>query len=306
MSDLLPAIRALTAFRAPATLPPCDLDELAPVLVAHGLAPLASYQVEHTRLALGLPDRFRESLLGIYQGIVNDNVLRMVTLRNLLKDAAAVPVVLLDGAAAVDWLYPHLAWRPVSDLRLAVRGRDGAAFAEAVSAGLKLVRTGDEGRTAVFSDGQLEVTLQEGLWPGGPEDDALFTRAVPCPAFGPLAGRPAVEEAVLCTVGDLALAGLWAPLIRYLDLRELLTLGPDAASLKARAEAAGLTRALHGAMALTAHFFPEVSAAAAAASPEVSALERLALDPIVDAARDPARLRHLKGTAQAAKLVLAP
>ena len=55
MSDLLPAIRALTAFRAPATLPPCDLDELAPVLVAHGLAPLASYQVEHTRLGAGLP-----------------------------------------------------------------------------------------------------------------------------------------------------------------------------------------------------------------------------------------------------------
>ena len=109
----------------------------------------------------------------------------MVTLRNALKDAAAVPVVLLDGAAAVDWLYPHMAWRPVSDLRLAVRGGDGAAFAEAVSGGMKLARTGDEGRTAVFSDGQLELTLQEGLWPGGPEDEPLFARAVPLPGLRP-------------------------------------------------------------------------------------------------------------------------
>ena len=306
MSDLLPAIRALTAFQPPAELPPCDLDELAAVLVAHGLAPLASYQVEHTRLAVGLPDRFRESLLGIYQGIVNDNVLRLVTLRNALKDAPAVPVVLLEGSAYVDWLYPHLAWRPVSDLRLAVRGRDGAAFADAVAGGLKLIRTGDDGRTAVFSDGTIELTLQEGLWAGGAEDDALFARATPYPAFGPQAGRPALEEAILCTVGDLAQAGLWAPLIRYLDLRELLARTPDAAYLKARARAAGLTRALHGAAVLTAHFFPDVAAAAEAVKPEVSALERLALDPIVDAARDPARLRHLRGTEQAARLVLAP
>ena len=41
-----------------------------------------------------------------------------------------MPVVLLDGAAYVDWLYPHMAWRPVSDLRLAVRGADGRRFAD--------------------------------------------------------------------------------------------------------------------------------------------------------------------------------
>jgi len=306
VSDLLPAIRALTAFEAQAELPPCDLEALAPVLVAHGLAPLASYQVEHTRLGLGLPEGFRESLLGVYQGIVNDNVLRLVTLRNLLRDAAAIPAVVLDGAACVDWLYPHLAWRPVSDLRLAVRGRDGAAFAAAVAGGMKLTRTGDDGRTAVFSDGQLALTLQEGLWAGGPEDETLFLRAVPAPVFGPRVGRPSVEDAILCTVGDLAQAGLWAPLIRYLDLRELLKLGPDPAYLQARARTAGLTRALHGAAVLTAHYFPEVAAAAEAVRPEVGALERLALDPIVDAARDPSRLRHLKGTEQAARLVLAP
>jgi hypothetical protein len=107
-------------------------------------------------------------------------------------------------------------------------------------------------------------------------------------------------------VGDLALAGLWAPLIRYLDLRELLRLGVDAELVKRRAEAAGLARALHGAALLTAHFFPEVSALAEAVRPDLSAVERLALEPVVDAARDPARLRHLRGTEQAARLLVAP
>lgn len=306
MTDLLPALRAVTSFEPPAALPPCDLDALAQVLVAHGLAPLASYQVEHTRLGAGLPEGFRETLLGFYQGTVNDNVLRMVTLRNALKDARHVPVVVLDGAMAVDWLYPHMAWRPVSDLRLAVRGRDGAAFAAAVQRGLKLDRTGEGGRTAVFTDGHLELSLQEGLWAGGPEDERLFARARPYPALGPLVSRPAAEEALLCTVGDLAQAALWAPLIRYLDLRELLKLPLDAAGVRARASEAGLARALWGACALVAHFFPEVAASAASLQPELSAVERLALEPVLEGARDPARLRHLRGAEAAARLVVAP
>lgn len=306
MSDLLPAIRALAAFDPPAELPPCDLDALAQVLTAHGLAPLASYHVEHTRLAIGLPDAFREALLAVFQGTVNDNVLKLVTLRNVLKDAPDVPVVLLDGAAYVDWLYPHMAWRPVSDLRLAVRGADGKAFAAATAAGLRLERTEHDGRVAVFSDGHIELALQEGLWPGGKEDDALFRRAVPYQAFGPGAGRPSPEEAILCAAGDLGQAGLWAPLLRYLDFRELVRLPADAGYVKARAAALGLSRALHGACVLTAWFFPEVAAEAERLRPSLGAVERAALEPVIDAARDPARLRHLRGTEQAARLLVAP
>jgi hypothetical protein len=188
VSPLLPALRALTSFSPQTTLPACDLDALAPVLVAHGLAPIASWHCEQTRLGAGLPDRFRETLLGHFSGTVNDNVLRLVTLRNALKDAAEVPVVLLDGAAYVDWLYPHMAWRPVSDLRLAVRGADGRRFADGIGRGMKLLSTGDQGRTATFSDGSVELSLQEGLWRGAREDHALFARATPAPAFGPRGG----------------------------------------------------------------------------------------------------------------------
>jgi Uncharacterised nucleotidyltransferase len=306
VSPLLPALRALTSFSPLTELPACDLDELAAVLVAHGLAPLASWHCEQTRLGAGLPDRFREALLGHYSGTVNDNVLRLVTLRNALKDVAEVPVVLLDGAAYVDWLYPHMAWRPVSDLRLAVRGADGRRFADGVGRGMKLLRTGDGGRTAVFSDGTVELALQEGLWPGAVEDDALFARATPARAFGPQAGRPAPEEALLCAVADLAQAALWAPLLRYLDLRELLRLPHDPALVKTRAARAGLSRALYGGALLTGFFFPEVASAAEAVRPELGAVERAAVEQVADGARDPARLRHLRGTEAAARLVVAP
>ncbi|HET8733521.1 MAG TPA: hypothetical protein VFM45_07105, partial [Anaeromyxobacteraceae bacterium] len=86
----------------------------------------------------------------------------------------------------------------------------------------------------------------------------------------------------------------------------LLRLGADAAYVKRRAAALGLSRALYGACALTAWFYPEVAAPAEALRPELGALERAALEPVVDAARDPARLRHLRGTEEAARLLVAP
>src|SRR5690349_17661484 len=121
---LLDAIRALTSFTPPKELPDCDLGLLGDVLAAHGLAPLASYEVENTRLGAGLPAAFREKLLGHYQAVANDNVLKLVTLRGALRLAPEVPVVLLDAAAYVVWLYPHMAFRPVGDPRIALRAED--------------------------------------------------------------------------------------------------------------------------------------------------------------------------------------
>ncbi|MEY2669059.1 MAG: hypothetical protein RJA59_1697, partial [Pseudomonadota bacterium] len=140
------AIRALSAFEPPPTLPPCDLARLAEVLEANGLAPIASYHLETCALGAGVPAQFREKLLSLYQGVVNDNVYRVMTLRGALK-ASPVPVVLLSGLAAIDWLYPHLAFRPLGDLRLAVRGEDGARFAEAArGAGFRVEAVAGGGR----------------------------------------------------------------------------------------------------------------------------------------------------------------
>jgi hypothetical protein len=302
---LLDAIRALTAFEPPPTLPACDLEQLARVLTAHGLAPLASYQVEHTRLGAGLPTSFREALLGQYQGVANDNVLKLVGLRGLLRAAPEVPVVVLDAVAYVDWLYPHLAFRPVIDLRIALRGEDGPRFAAAV-AGQMAARTEQDGRVAVFTDGRMTLTAQEGLWPGGPADAELFARSVAYRALGQSASRPSPEDALLATVADQALQGLLAPLVTFVDLRELLRLPLDAAYVRRRAQEAGLARGLRGAMLLVDRFFPEVEEAAARVRPDLSAPERVAVDRVVEAAADPAQLRHLRGAETAARLVVAP
>lgn len=303
---LLDAIRALTAFDPPRELPECDLAELAHVLTAHGLAPLASYQVEHTRLGAGLSPSFREALLGQYQGVINDNVLKLVGLRGSLRAAPEVPVVLLEAAAYVDWLYPHMAFRPVGDLRIALRGEDGARFAQALKGQLTLDRMEHGGRVAVFTDGRITVTAQEGLWPGSPADAPLFDRRTPHRAFGPSAARPSPEDALLTAVGDQGVHGLLTPLITFVDLRELVRLGLDPAYVRERAAAAGLARALYGTCQLLTHFFPEVAPRAAALRPELPAAERVAVDRVVDAARDPARLRHLRGTEEVARLVVAP
>jgi Uncharacterised nucleotidyltransferase len=308
---LLDALRALTAFDPPEALPPCDLEEVADVLDAHGLAPLASYQLETRRIGASVPQWFRERLLPLYQGVVNDNVFKLLTLKGALR-TAEVPVVLLDGAAYVDWIYPHLAFRPIGQVRLAVRGADGARFGERLAGeGFGGARTGPGGHTAIFDDGRIEIRIQEGLVAGRPEDHGLFERRQPFPAIGRTAARPAAEDAILLAVADLALAGLHAPLMSFVDLRELLALpaladGGCLAKIQERAVRAGLARALHGSCALVSHFFPSASAQAVALSPSLGRAERAMVEGLVEAAKDPTRLRLVRGAEAAAKLVVAP
>ena len=302
------AIRALSAFDPPAELPPVDLALLADVLEANGLAPIASYHLESRPLGAGLPAQFREKLLALYQGVVNDNVYRVMTLRGALK-SSEVPVVVLGGLAAVDWIYPHLAFRPLGDIRLAVRGDDGARFAEAAKgAGFHLEDADAGGRGAAFSDDRVRFTIQEGLWQGAPPDADLFARGVRLPALGPRILRPSPEDMLLATVAEQAEQGLYAPLITFVDLRELLRLAPplDSRYVKERATALGLARALHGSLALLSLHFPGVADAARALTPTLSAPERAAVEAVVHSARDLSRLSHLRGAETAARMVVAP
>jgi hypothetical protein len=305
---VLDALRALSSFHPPRELPSCDLAELADLLEAHGLAPLASYHLETRSLGAGLPAQFREKLLSLYQGVVNDNVYKVMTLRGALK-ASEVPVVLLGGLAAIDWLYPHLAFRPLGDLRLAVRAEDGEAFATAAArAGFSPGGTGAGGRVATFTDGRIRFGIQEGLWPGAAADPALFEAAVRLPAMGPRVFRPSAADALLCTVAEQAETGLYAPLVSFVDLREILALvpPPDPGVVRRRARALGLERALLGSLRLLAGFHPGSAEAARALEPELSAAERAAVEAVVRSARDPGKLSHLRGAEAAARRVVAP
>ena len=284
---LLDALRALTSFSPPETLPECDPALLGDVLEAHGLAALASYQLEQRRLGASAPESLRERLLTSFQGVVNDNLLKLMALRAVLRDVDGLRVVLLEAAAYVDWIYPHLGFRPFGDVRLAVPTAEGARFVEATKATLTLVRTEHEARTVVFTNGNATISMQEGLWPSGPEDAPLFERATPYRVFGPSARRPSAEDALLATVAEQALLGLHAPLVTFVDLRELLAQPLDAGYLRARASALRLDRALHGATLLVAHFFPETAEAAAAVRPALGFAERVAVERVVEAAKDP-------------------
>jgi hypothetical protein len=215
-------------------------------------------------------------------------------------------IVVLDAAAYVDWLYPHLAFRPLGDVRLAVPTAEGQRFVDATKGEWSMIRTEHEGRTVVFTNGSATVSIQEGLWPSGPEDAPLFERAAPYRVFGPSAHRPSPEDALLGTVAEQALLGLHAPLVTYVDLRELLSRPLDAGYVIGRAAALRLERALHGALLLVAHYFPETEAAAAPLRPALGLAERLAVERVVEAAKDPARLRSLRGADAAARLVVAP
>jgi hypothetical protein len=308
---LLDAVRALTAFAPPDVLPPCDFAELGDVLDAHGLAPVASYALESHRIGASAPDALRERLLPLYQGAVNDNVFRMVTLKGALR-AVDVPAVLLGGAAYVDWLYPHLAFRPLGDLRLAVRGPDGARFAARLGeGGFSLLSKGPGGHTATFGDGRIEVTIQEGLVAGQPDDCGLFERTTPSRALGATVARPSAEDALVGTAAEVGLLGLFAPLLLYVDLRELLRLTdldrPGSARLVHQlAERAGAARALYGALQLTARFFPEVARVAGRLLPELPPAQRVAVDAVVERAADPSRLKLPRGAEAAARAVVAP
>jgi hypothetical protein len=309
VTDLLPALRALTSFDPPPSLPPCDLEALLEVLDAHGLAPLASYQLETRRLGAGVPDAFRERLLGVYTGVLNDNVFKLVSLKGALRGVDA-PVVLLGAAAYLDWLYPHLAFRPVGDPRLLVRGEDGARFAAAVGPEFRPEGAGAGGHSATFTNGQFAIRIQEGLVAGRGEDHGLFGRREPLPVMGRAAARPSLADALLVSVADVAAQGLYAPLVEYVDLRELVRLaGADpaaAAAVGERAAAAGLARGLLGALAVTGRHFPDVAEAATALRPALGRAERAAVEAVVEQASDFTKLRVLRGAVEAARKVVGP
>jgi hypothetical protein len=154
----------------------------------------------------------------------------------------------------------------------------------------------------------VRFTIQEGLWDGAAPDPELFARGSPLPALGPAVLRPSPEDMLLATVAEQAEQGLHAPLVTFVDLRELVRLDPplDPRRVIDRAAALGLSRALHGSLALLALHFPEVALLARGIAPRLSAPERAAVDAVVRSASDPSRLSLVRGSEAAGRLVVLP
>lgn len=295
----LEALRVLTSLDLPgrrgkaASAPPPHLDvdwaDLADLAVFHGVAPLVAYNLEFRLAGGGAPEDVHDALLGYYHGTLSDNVFKLVNLKRLLSEAEDVPVVLLEAAAYADALYPHVAFRALPEVRLLARRKDFPILAQAGEPmGLRL--EGEEDGAVLLTDQRTRFLLHDALFgkERGSAAEEIFERGIPARAFGPNVRRPAIEDAVLAQVSLMARGAFAAPLVDFVDLRELVKGSPsqagtwekkpDAAAIKARADALGLSRALWCALRLVSDFFPDAEADARALAPELPPAARAVLE----------------------------
>ncbi len=261
--------------------------------IGQGLAPLAAYNLEYRLGAkTGAPEWVRDRLLAIYQGSVNDNVMKLVNFKRAVDELEGRRVIMLGGGSFAESLYPHVAFRPVIDIRLLVPRADLDPFVgylrraefKPAEPTPSPVRELSDGRTTIFVHGELL------------EDDApLFARATPMKVYGPSLFRLDLEDAILTHVLLMSRAGFDVPLIEFVDLRELIQGAPSmggvysrpviADALRARAAQWKMERALWAALRIVEKLFPETAKAAQALQPSLmmptrELLERLVVGPV--------------------------
>lgn len=270
--------RTLSAF-APerADLSGADWDTYVDWAIGQGLAPLAAYNLEYRLGGAGAPEWARDRLLSIYQGSLNDNVMKLVNFKRAVDELEGRRIVLLGAASHAEALYPHVAFRPVIDLHCLVPPADVGPFASFLARSEFKPEGETGGASQLVSDGRTRILVSGALFATG--DQGLLARAVPFKVYGPSFLRLAHEDAVLAHVAALASTGFDVPAIEWVDLRELVlgaqhVMGPysralDGAQLKARAAELGVEQALWAALEVVQRLFPETAAVASAAQPEL-------------------------------------
>lgn len=304
VTSMIELVRVLTSFEPPRVdLSAAPWDRFTDWAIAQGLAPLAAYNLEYKLATSKAPEWVRDRLLSIYQGTANDNVMKLVNFKRAVDELEGRRVVLLGAATFAESLYPHVAFRPVIDLRLLLPKADLEPFANylrksqfrpasGIDDPFKADRVLTDTRTLVFLHGALV---------GNPaEDEGLFARATPLKVYGPSLKRLELEDALLLQAVLLARVGFEAPLIELVDLRELV-LGapatggpwshpPDADAVLRRAQAWKAERGLYAALALVERLFPETGAAVAPLKPALSlpvreVIDRVVVGPLADLER---------------------
>lgn len=264
--------------------------------IPNGLAPLAAYNLEYRMAGGDAPEWAREKLLSVYQGVINDNVMKLVSFKRAVSQLEGRRVLLFGGASYADSLYPHAAFRPISELRLLLRRMDLDPFAGFLTrSGFKDIPEsgGIEGATRAITDDYAALLLYAKVFGErrGAEEEGILARALPARVYGPSILRPDIEDALLLTVFEQARSGFDLPFISFVDLRELLLGGasvgaaytrePEPRALKERSAAMKLERALYASLSIVGRLYPEVRERAMAATPELSRTSRGLLDSLV-------------------------
>jgi hypothetical protein len=243
-------------------------------------------------------------LLSIYQGSLNDNVMKLVNFKRAIDTLEGRKVVLIGAAAFAESLYPHVGFRPVLDIRVLVPPHEVEPFARYLKrieltpteAPVDLApaeRVLSDGRTLVFVHGRL--TDQPAV------DREVLERTLPMPVYGPSAFRLTLEDALLAHVLLISRAHFEVPMLEWIDLRELMLGAPatggawtrplEVATVVARAKQWKMERALFAAISIVARLFPETFELARQLEPALSwpvkeLISRLLVGPVSQVGRD--------------------
>jgi Uncharacterised nucleotidyltransferase len=314
--SLLDTFRILASFSPTRTsLRGAPWEEYVDWAIAQGLAPLAAYNFEYRLGGAGAPEWAKDRLLSVYQGSLNDNVMKLVNFKRAVDELEGRRVVLLGGASYAESLYPHLAFRPVLDLDLLLSAADLDGLAGFLGQSeFKLVASHPHLR--VLSDGRTQITLHGGLLGSGfeAEDRGLLDRALPVRAFGPSFFRLAAEDALLASILEQAHAGYSIPTITFVDLRELLLGAPsvqgayshplDLEQVRARATRWRLQRAVYASTRIVAALFPETTPIVDSLAEDLRPATRTLLDALVVAPlAQLGRMRETRGAERLRRLL---
>lgn len=283
MLALLDLFRLLTSFSPKRqSLAKAPWEDFVDWAVPQGLAPLAAYNLEYKFAGGGAPEWARDRLLGIYQGLLNDNVMKLVNFKRSVDALEGRRVVMLGAATFAETLYPHVAFRPVAELRLFMPAADVQPMAGFLKhAEFKPIDTpADEGLPPelVVSDTRTAILLHGKLTGDAREDAALLERAERAKVYGPSMYRLKREDALLVELLFISRAGFDVPFIEWVDLRELAFSIADPGAVLQRAKTWKLQRALYVAMHGVARLFPDAAEAAAKLTPDLSLPVRKVLD----------------------------
>jgi hypothetical protein len=316
--SLLDTFRVLASFDPPrGSLRGAPWEQYVDWAIAQGLAPLAAYNLQYRLGGADVPEWVRDRLLAIYQGSANDNVMKLVNFKQMVDDLQGRKLVLFGGGAFADSLYPHVAFRPVTELQLLMKRLDVDGFAGYLSNHeFKPEDATGSGATKVVSDGRTLILLySDVLGPQRREQAAgILERAKPMRMYGPSIFRADLEDAVLLVALEHARQGYEVPWLSFLDLRELVTGakqmgGPysrplDVPALLARAAEWRLERALYTSLAIVARLFPDAAPDATAAFPPLRRATRELLDrTVVGAVSTPGAVTALKGMERVRRLL---
>lgn len=271
--------------------------------IGQGLGPMAAYNLEYRLGSCGAPQWARDRLLAVFQGTANDNVMKLVNFKRVVGELEGRRIVLLGAAAYVDGLYPHVAFRPVVDLRCLVAAPELDALARFLArGGFEVDPSGRDAAKAerVLSDQRTTIFLHGGLHGRAELERELLGRATPARAMGPSIFRLEPEDALLVEAILMARCGFEGPMVGFVDVRELVGGAPAlggtyarslrAEELLARASAWRAERALWVVLGVVERLFPEMASQVARLRPALSLpvreiLDRLIVGPVAEVGR---------------------